>query len=372
MSGLFAELFPPSSVGWATGAKRYRLPIPSPRFAAVNSWLYYSSGPNDASSLDEQEHTAAHTIEACTWRDEVTRWFDEERPAIVAANLSLQADDLAAVDDHQLADHIRRAIAHFRAVSRLHFEHTGFDIAGGRLFLAAKQWGIPAQRVAALLAGASPATAAVDDHIGRIAAALTSPPGSMDDVRASPEAASALDDYLREHGWRVIDGNDLAGPTVGERPQLIVAAVRGRMAAPPSRVAPEVASIRALVPEEERSRFDELLADARSTYALRDDDNAVCFVWPLGLIRRGVLEAGRRLAAQGRVHEPTDLLEATSVEIDGLLAGDGPAGDVLAERRNARGAAAIVDPPVQLGEYVPPPSVELPPHMADLVAAQAA
>ncbi len=354
------------------GAKRYGLPIPSPRFAAVNGWFYYSSGPDDSSSLDEQERVAAQTLDAATWRDEVARWFDEERPPIVAANLTLQAEHLESASDAALADHLRRAVAHFVAVSPLHFEHAGFDIAAGRLFQAAKEWGVPPERVAALLAGASPATAAARDHIGRIALALTKLPESMDDLRASAEASSALDDYLREHGWRVIDGNDLAGPTVGERPQLIVAGVRSRMNSAPSNASPDVDSVRAMVPEDERSRFDELLADARATYALRDDDNAMCFVWPLGLIRRGVLEAGRRLAQRGRLGTPLDLFEATTDEIDALLAGSGPAADVLAERRNARNSAAHLEPPMQLGEYIPPPSVELPPHVAELVAAQGA
>ncbi len=352
--------------------RRYGLPIPSPRFAAVNSWFYYSSGPDDSSGLDDQERVAAHTLDTAAWRDEVARWFDEERPPIAATNLALQAEQLESLSDADLADHIRRAVAHFLAVSPLHFEHAGFDIAGGRLFHAAGEWGIPAERVAALLAGASPASAAVQDHIDRIADALTAAPETIDDLRASAQASQALDDYLRLHGWRVIDGNDLAGPTVGERPELIVAAVRARMTRPASTATADVASVRALVPAEGRSRFDELLADARATYALRDDDNAICFVWPLGLIRRGVLEAGRRLAEGGRVAAANDLFEATTIEIDELLSGSGPAAEVLAARGKARRAAGLVDPPMQLGEYVPPPSVDLPPHMAELKTAQGA
>jgi pyruvate,water dikinase len=64
--------------------------------------------------------------------------------------------------------------------------------------------------------------------------------------------------------------------------------------------------------------------------------------------------------------------EAERSRFDELLAGAGPAADVLADRRNARSAAAHLEPPMQLGEYTPPPSVELPPHMAELVTAQGA
>ena len=62
--------------------------------------------------------------------------------------------------DAELAGHIDRAIAHFAAVAPLHFEHAGFDIAMGLLLRATSEWGIDASDVAALLAGASPATSA--------------------------------------------------------------------------------------------------------------------------------------------------------------------------------------------------------------------
>ena len=64
----------------------------------------------------------------------------------------------------------------------------------------------------------------------------------------------------------------------------------------------------------------ELLADARGLYSLRDDDNGVCFVWPLGLIRRGVLEAGTAArAAATALREVDDLFDATPDEIGALL-----------------------------------------------------
>ena len=167
------------------------------------------------------------------------------------------------MDDGALADHIARAVAHFAEVSLIHFEHSGFDIASGLLFRATSEWDIDPADVAPLLAGASPATAAVAAHLDEIVQQLDAVPESLDDVRAAgDEAARALDTFFQEHEWRVIDGNDLAGPTLGERPALVLATIRARMRVGSPAVETAASSVRDRVPTNERARFDELLADA--------------------------------------------------------------------------------------------------------------
>ena len=61
----------------------------------------------------------------------------------------------------------------------------------------------------------------------------------------------------------MIDGNDLAGPTLGERPALVLASIRARMRGASPAVETDASSVRDRVPTSERARFDELLADAR-------------------------------------------------------------------------------------------------------------
>ncbi len=230
VSGLFAVLFPPTIIGWMRAAERYGWPIADTRFAAVNGWLYYSPGTTDWDASKALEPVAQRTLETASWLDEVGRWHDIERPPVLTKNLDLQHEDLGALDGSELADHLARAISHFVEVAPLHFEHSGFDIAAGRLFQATAAWGIDAAEVAALLAGASPATAEVTAQVDEIARHLDRVPDSLDDVRAAgPAAAGALDNFLRQHGWRMIDGNDLAAPTLAERPALVLAAIRARM-----------------------------------------------------------------------------------------------------------------------------------------------
>jgi pyruvate,water dikinase len=366
VSRLFAEIFPPTVIGWQRAAARYGWPIESITFSAVGPWLYYSPGSTDWEATVALEPVAEHTLAARTWRDEIDRWHHDERPAVVARNLALQNEDLGALGDLELAAHIERAIRHFDLVAPLHFEHSGFDLAVGLLLRACAEWGIDAADATALLAGASPATAAAATQVDSIAGGLSAMPATLDDVRAV--AGRELDDLLHEHGWRVIDGNDLAGPTLGERPNLLLAAIRSRMERGPRAAEPDIASIRDRVSPPEREQFTELLADARGLYALRDDDNGICFVWPLGLIRRGVLDAGRRLAERGALHDPHDLFDATPDEIDALLGSAGPSADELRARHASRSAARDIHPPSQLGETSEAASLPLPPHVAELAA----
>src|SRR5581483_10659864 len=73
------------------------------------------------------------------------------------------------------------------------------------------------------------------------------------------------------------------------------------------------------------------------------------------MIRRAVLEIGRRLEQAGRVKAAGDVFEAEVAEVLALVAGTGgPTAEELAERAACRAAAYDTDPPVQLGEPLPP------------------
>jgi pyruvate,water dikinase len=377
-SRMFSTLLPGATVGWKTGGARYGLPIGEPRWGTVNSWTYFGPEvPLTAAELGARETTARATFSSTPWRDEVQRWHDEERPQAVAANLALQREDLGALDDATLDDHFRRAVANSLRWSPLHFEHVGFDIVAGLLIEAAGAAGVSPVAVLGLLTGASTASSAVDTALRSVADALDkvaapSPVTSLDDIRAAgPDAAAALDAHLDLYGWRPIAGHDLLEPTFGERPWLVVAAVnacRARPRATTPDLGPAVDEVRRRIPEDDRARFDALLADARAAYALRDDDVGVCWAWPLGLVRRAALEIGRRLSERGRLADPRHILEADPDEASALLTGAAaPSADDLSARWTAREHAASAEPPRHLaggGAPAPPPSV--PPTVARL------
>lgn len=357
-SRMFSSLFPEVTAGWKAGGERYGLPIGEPRWGTVNSWIYY--GPEKPLTTDElaaREAAAQATFESAPWRDEVSRWHADERPRAVEANLALQREDVAALDDQALADHFRRAVDNFRRWGPMHFEHIGFDVVAAFLLKTTGDAGVDAAAVVGLLAGASTASSAVDTALRAVADALEragapSSLGSLADIRAaSPDAAGALDSHLDQYGWRPIAGHDLLEPTFGERPQLVVAAIdacRRRARPPTPDMTAAVGAIRRAIPEKHRDRFDTLLADARASYALRDDDVGVCWNWPLGLVRRAALEVGRRLAGESRLADPRHILEADADEVPALIAGVGPNADDLAARWAQREQAAGAEPPQHL------------------------
>ena len=59
--------------------------------------------------------------------------------------------------------------------------------------------------------------------------------------------------------------------------------------------------MRDAVPARHRVAFDELLGEARTTYRLRDERGTYADLWAIGIMRRAILSAGRRLAAIGRL-----------------------------------------------------------------------
>ena len=264
VSGLFAVLFPPMTIGWRRAAEHYGWPLADARFAAVNGWLYYSGGSTDWEASLPLEPVAAHTLDAATWREEGavarprTSTGSHQEPRVAARGPGRDgrrsrspATSLACV-------------AHFAEVSPIHFEHSGFDIASGLLFRATSEWDIDPADVAPLLAGASPATAAVAAHLDEIVQQLDAVPDSLDDVRAAgdeaargarqllPRARVASDRRQRPRGP---DARRTSGARSRDHPRTNARAGRRRW-----RRRELGARSRA---KNERARFDELLADAR-------------------------------------------------------------------------------------------------------------
>ena len=128
------------------------------------------------------------------------------------------------------------------------------------------------------------------------------------------------------------------------------------------------------VPPDQRALFDGLLVEARYGHRQREDIRGLCWNWPGGLVRRALLEVGRRLVDTGRVHEVGHVVELFPDELDRVIrGGPGPSADELAERAAQRDLVEAAPPPRMLGEPEPPPPIEaLPPAMARATAAMMA
>ena len=97
------------------------------------------------------------------------------------------------------------------------------------------------------------------------------------------------------------------------------------------------ASLRDRVPAPHREQFDELLREARFTYRIRDERTYFNDMWSAGIARRAILEAGRRLVAQKRLHDAQHAVELTPDELASVLAAAPPDADnaALARYRTA-------------------------------------
>ena len=153
---------------------------------------------------------------------------------------------------------------------------------------------------------------------------------------------------------------DIDVPTLMERPALCLNAVLATANLDNAIVSPDPAPVRAQVPPNDRPTFDAMLAEAREGMRHRDDNSGICWSWPAGLVRRALLEIGRRLATQGRVAVAEHAFELSPAEVRPLLLhGSGPTADELAERLATRRSVELAGPPDVLGDVEPAPPVDL-------------
>jgi pyruvate,water dikinase len=206
-----------------------------------------------------------------------------------------------------------------------------------------------------LLAGSSPASSGQHPELTAVRDALAGRAvSSLEQARLlSSSVATALDSYLTMHGTRLVDGYDVDTATLAERHDLLLHLLN--TPAPLDRekdVAAATASVRSRVPAEEREQFDELLADARRAYGVRDDNNGILVGWAVGLLRRAMLAAGRRLGLE----DASLAVEAGIDELLGALEGGLLDVDELHRRREYRRSVRASDAPRTLGppEASPP------------------
>ena len=327
--------------------------------------------------LRRRAKAARRALADRTWRVDAERWESQLRDEMLRQGRALQAEPLDQFDDAALVDHFGRVADHFERGVALHLELVPVhNIPVGRLLIASRAWGLDDRDVFGLLAGSSPASTASAVALARIAAMCDEVgviPDSLDDVRrASPAALDALDDYLADHAWRIVTQYTPRGRALIEFPDALVQAIRAAGRADPvAEVRLDPASVRRRVPSDQRDRFDELLDDARRCYGVRDDNVALTFMWPVGLLRRALLEVGRRLADRGYLDDPSQAFWLGEAEMAKALAGD-PVITATAAARAARASACeAIGAPRRLGhdEGPPPDSSVFPSAMAELVDA---
>ena len=406
-----AELFPEQMIaGFSEGLRRYGSLLEYLDLAFVNGFFYYCPRPVAAAQeavghppreawdelaashpdIQARLATSATVFERKLWREDLERWDGEVKPAAIRDHLELLAVEPAVLGTDDLLAYLERCRENQK---RGAYVHHLFNMPAllpvGDFLVHAREWtGRPGAELLSLLQGVNPDPLGADDELERLVTAVRNDSAALSvlesagepgevlaALRALPgESGEAAAAYTDRVGYRPVNGEDIGEPCVIELPELIVGAVRSALetaesASGADEVWQRTAEARDAVPAMHRDAFDELLEEARLTYRLRDERGTYADLWAIGIMRRAILAAGERLAAQGLIDEPSHLVEADYVELRALVrSGAGVSGDELAERARYRLEARFTDaPPVIGGEPGDPlPPEWLPPAAARL------
>jgi pyruvate,water dikinase len=313
------------------------------------------------------------------WRADLQRWDNEVKPAAIARHLDLQSVDLSALDDAALISHVRDTHAHLSAMIRQHHDFTITQAMPIGDFLAHMQlWtGKPTGELLQVLRGSSKISLGVArEELAMLAKAINastearalldadiSPQAVINALLEHPSTGQPMQTYMVLVSGRCL-GYDLGSKSVGEMPEVtlrsIRAAVNGALVAQEGDAAiqAKIRALRETVPAQYRDDFDALLTEALTINRLRDERGHYSDGWAIGIARRALGEAGRRLAAQGKLASPDSAYDASCSEITSMLGGQpGPAEAELQARARWRTGktCADADIPAWLGAPPSPP-----------------
>jgi phosphohistidine swiveling domain-containing protein len=396
--------------GFSEGTKMYGILLDHLDQAAINGFVYTAprpvGAPLDAKGpppklifklltwfhpeLRGRIKAAKNAILQRTWLQDLAHWDNTVKPQAIREHLAIQNEDPRGLDTEGLLRHLEAAR---KNSENGHYRHGRFTMTAcvpvGDYLAHVKEWtggelhsmlrpvkgysavsnGVGAAELAELaeLLRKDPAKAAIleDGSATEVLEALKSAGGEIEALTRK---------WLGEVSYRIVTGYDLCDRYALEMPDTLVNSLRATIARRPERekqeaVESDVAALRDKVPAAHRALFDTLLADARAVYRLRDERDHYNDGWSMGLMRRAVLEAGRRAADAGRLASPELLVDAGFEEIVAIASGKGgPTSDDLAARAEWRKTADPAQAPQQLGfpPSSPPPPEWLPYHAARL------
>ena len=384
----------PFQRGFKEGTARYGLLFSHLEPATVNGFLYYNGhevDPDDGPEVERRFKAATAALESRLWRQDLDLWDREFMPDSIQRNRALQSVVLGDLDTDALLAHLE--VVRDNAVEMV-WRHHKFSVPSilptGLYLFNAMQWtGMDTGLLLAPLKGSSPVSLGAKDELGRLAHAMSdaglgakdfageSAEETLEQLKRRDDAVGeAARAYLGSIGLRLAGGYDICDPCAVELPDMILgtiwAALEAHDEAPSDEWVAAAARVREAVPEEHRERFDELLGEARLVNRMRDERGIYNDNWGTGIARTAILEAGRRLAESGRIHDAHSALDATFDELAAILRGaEEPSSDELADRTHVRLTTPLDEVPPILGpEPAPPPPLDgLPPDCAQMMGA---
>jgi len=393
------EVMPdPYNRGMAEAMETWGVPLQGIDLANINGYFYVrvrpvgapeeAKGPPPAfilkimsrlhPELRRRNRRVRQVFETRFWREEGARFREEWLPGIRARNLTLQQEDPADLDDHGLAAHLDRARDLLRDATFMHHRVVVLcSLTVGDFVAHVQRWtGRNPAQIFGVFRGHSSSSTCCLTWLAPVVAALEEQSGLRARVLADQDHADvlqalrqadgalglAVEAWLERQENRPISGFDVADASCREMPEVLVRALLAQLGgikpggeAEGDALADE---LRGEVPREDRAAFDELLAEARFAYGVRDERNDGLDDWSTGLTRRALLEVGARLASRGRLLDAAHAVDLTHDEALALLAGEeGPSAEQVAEWVALRENSRPEDAPDFVGAPpAPPPS----------------
>lgn len=358
VSTFMAEIFPKAMPeGFRAGTAHYGLMLDYLEVAIVNRFAYLCARPVGAPKepkgpppkfvfkmltwlhpeIRKRLRRCKEVFETKAWREDVKLWDEKLKPALVERARKLQGVDVARAD---IVPHLRECREHLWESIRVHHRlNPSFMVPLGDYLVQA---GRPAAETLRSLRGSTPVSAGAVKELEAVRKKAKNI-SSVEELKEFQEGRA----YIDAVGHRVFTGYDVADKTAIEMPEILIKAIQSDI--PKS----EPAS-----PE-----HNDLLEEARFTHRVRDERVYWGDAWATGLMRRALLEWGRRQ----NLEDPTHGVEATFEEItSGKFSKQ-----ELAERAKYRTSRTTADAPPLLGPAPsgPPPADWLPEHGARMARA---
>jgi pyruvate,water dikinase len=308
--------------GFGDMTRFYGLLIDTTVTRYVNGYAYTKRRPVAQEEVPERFKRAEEVFEGKLWREQLRDWDETAKPSSIATHRSLQSMDPDAMDDAELAAYLERCRDHHAAMISQHMRYTGAAMVPvGDLLAHAGEWtGLPPAQLLDMMRGAAPVSAGASAEQEALIGALTEDQTARGVLESDGDPAEVLQ-RLREHdgdagravsayldlvGYRLLDGFDISGRYALELPDALLRSIRASLerSSDATDVDDQIAAVRDRVPAEHADAFDELLAEARLTYRIRDERGVFSDIWACGIMRRAVLAGGSRLAARGAAPRP--------------------------------------------------------------------
>nr|WP_319717389.1 PEP/pyruvate-binding domain-containing protein [Nonomuraea angiospora] len=250
------------------------------------------------------------------------RWTEDPRfRAYLAGVRELAARDLAELPWAELVRMPRQALDLVGPVTGLRADYLpGTGLALLRLLVAVKLLG-RGRLFGDLLHGARTRTTDANQALERLAE-LARRTGALDGGPRPAEFEEGLRAFLAEYGHRETSSPILVTtPTWSDAPGTVIDLIKALAAGPPARKDGDDALDRLLrhpcLTAGGRARMRRRVEAARAGVAFREDSHFY-FMMPQPILRRSLLEIGRRLRGQGLLDRPEDVFHLRLPELEAI------------------------------------------------------